>query len=394
MKDNYFILFMTYDSISLFTEIDGKITNVNFVNGHNKLSNCVTFSYDKEDLEFLPDGDPFEIDKNSSFSEYLDFAGYHFEDEDAIETIVGSIIKNKMIPNLSKSDDILICRDNSYYETKDENKENENIESNERYKKVIEGHSVYYYDIRPLFDTSIYSIRNTLGNNFLTGFPFFSLIVGDEEELFHVTYAPTLEKTITDEIDSKNLLPTHLPEKLFRNVKNRIIVSKIYQKPLPDKVIYQNRTLDIGKAKFAKYIDELLEKDNKYFAEKIPDAVNGSTYIFDFGMHPAIRDGFISRTKNPILIDKSDNIKFISYILRNMVIQHTMINNLKFKASASFMEDFLKEKNAVFKYGPTKYYELHFIREYCAKKGLKNPLSNYETKCLADISAKLSSKNE
>ena len=371
---------MTYDSIYLFAELDGKITNIDFAQGQKKLSNCVTFSYDKEDLEFLPKGDPFEVDKNSSFSEFLDFAGYHFEDEDAIEVIVDSIIRNKMIPNLGRNDDILICRDNSYYEMKDENAENEEIESSERYRKVIGGHRVYYYDIRPLFDSSINLIRKTVGNNFLIGFPFFSLIVGDEEELFHVTYAPTLEKTVTDEIDSKNLLPTHLPEKLFRNVKNRIIVSKIYQKPLPDKVIYQNRILDIGKAKVTQYIDELLEKDNKYFAEKIRDAINGPTYVFDFGMHPAIRDGFINRTKNPILVDRSNNMKLICFMLRNMVIQHTMINNLKFKAQASFMEDFLELKNAIFKYGCCKYYELYFIKEYCEKKRMNNPLSNKETK--------------
>ena len=394
MKNKYFILLMTYDSVYLFTEIDGKITNIGFVQGQKKLSNCVTFSYDKEDLEFLPGGDPFEVDQNSSFSEFLDFAGYHFEDEDAIEVIVDSIIRNKMIPNLGRNDDILICRDNSYYEMKDESAENEEIESNERYKKVIGGHNVYYYDIHPLFDTSIYLIRQTVGSNFLIGFPFFSLIVGDEEEQFHVTYAPTLEKTVTDELDNKNLLPTHLPEKLFRNVKNRIIVSKIYQKPLPDKVVYQNRTLDIGKAKFAKYIDELLKKDNEYFAEKIRDAINGPTYIFDFGMHPSIRDGFVNRTKKPILVDKSNNMKLICFMLRNMVIQHTMINDIKFRTRSSFMEDHLKEKNAIYKYGCCKYYELQYIREYCAKNGLNNLLSNYETKSLADVSTKLSLKNK
>ena len=65
MKNNkYFILLFGYTRIQLFTEVNGKITNIDFANGQNKLSNCVSFSYDREDLEFLPDGDPFEVDQN------------------------------------------------------------------------------------------------------------------------------------------------------------------------------------------------------------------------------------------------------------------------------------------------------------------------------------------
>ena len=96
---NYFILLFGYTRIQLFTEIEGKITNIDFANGKNKLSNCVAFSYDREDLEYLPDGDPFAVNQNSSFSDYLDFAGYHFDSVDAVEIIVRFIINNNLIKN-------------------------------------------------------------------------------------------------------------------------------------------------------------------------------------------------------------------------------------------------------------------------------------------------------
>jgi len=116
-KENYYILVFRYNSIQLFTEKDGKIIDIDFANGKNSLSNCVALSYDRDDLEFLPDGDPFAIDQNSSFSDFLDFGGYHFESEQAIEAILKSIIDKKLIPNLKEKDTIFVCIQAFYFES-------------------------------------------------------------------------------------------------------------------------------------------------------------------------------------------------------------------------------------------------------------------------------------
>ena len=388
----YFILLFTYDFIYLFAEIDGKITNLKFAQGQEKLSNCVTFSYDKEDLHFLPEGDPFDVDKNSSFSDFLDFAGYHFDTEEAVEAIIAVIIKNNMIHGLGQKDEILVCLDNSYYEVNEREPKNGVVTVRENGKRIIEEHNVYFYETHPLIGTLIHLLRRTVGRNVLIGFPFITISVTDRKDHCCITYAPTYEKTVVDKIDSKSLLPSHLPEKLLRNVKNRILVSKLYSKPLPDKVIYQNRIIDIGKAKFASYIDEIIQSDSKLFSEQMEEGFGGPTYIFDFGMHPSIKETFVKSINKPIFIEKEHNIRFICFMLRNMIIQHTMLQNLQFKAYCSIHEKRLEEKQGVFRHGIDKYYELEFIREFCVLFKISNPLSNYETKELEKIAKKATNK--
>ena len=105
ISQKYYILLFQYNKIHLFTEVGGKITKIQFSEKRETLANCVSFSFTKEDLEFVPDGDPFEVNSNSTFSDFLDFAGYHFESEQGLDVVVESIIKDGMIPNLKKNDD-------------------------------------------------------------------------------------------------------------------------------------------------------------------------------------------------------------------------------------------------------------------------------------------------
>lgn len=387
-KDNYYILVFKYNSIHLFTEKSGRIVNIDFANGKNSLSNCVTLSYDREDLVFLPDGDPFAIDQNSSFSDFLDFAGYHFESEQAIEAILTSIIKNKFIPNLKEKDTIFVCIQAFYYESDYSKRERTGSHLVCNFEKMKIGkHDIYCYDAYTLLEASMRSLKMTLGNNFLLGFPFVTGVVKkfNNEGVYAVTMAPTIERSVVERVAERHPMPTNVPEKLLRNVKNNIIVSKLFSKPLPHEAIYQNRRVDIGFSDLAKHFDEILDEDAKDFTNNVGNIENGPMLVFDFGMHPVLKEAFVSHIKEPIFVNKEDNMKFSCFMLRNMIIEHTALMDLKFRTIAARERKSLDEKEAIFRIGSQKYYEIDFIREYCVQNGMKNPLSNYEFKELASL---------
>lgn len=390
MKNNkYFILLFGYTRIQLFTEINGKITNIDFANGKNKLSNCVTFSYDREDLEFLPNGDPFEVNKNSSFSDYLDFAGYHFESAEAIEAIVASIIDNKLIPGLGKNDDIFLYLQAFQYESdKFLTSEEAQIDVCVFEKKSIKGHNLHCYDAEILYRVCKRQIKDSLVANALIGYPFLTLLIAEEEDGFSTIFAPTLERSVVEKVMEQYPLPTHIPEKLLRNIKNRILTSKLLGLPLPDNAIYQNRKVDIAKTNLSKHFDELLKEDAKLFLEKTDDVNRGPTLVFDFGMHPTIKESFLTRIANPIFVDKKDNQLFAAFMLRNMIVEHMMTNDPIFKKEAIKLAT--NGLNFVFKkFGNVTYYQMDFIQQYLKHFGKQNILSNIETKELKKFCQKL-----
>ena len=109
------------------------------------------------------------------------------------------------------------------------------------------------------------------------------------------------------------------------------------------------------------------------------------TLVFDFGMHPVLKDAFVSHMKEPTFVKKEDNIKFSCFMLRNMIIEHTALMDLKFKTIATRERKALDEKDAIFRIGNQKYYEIDFIREYSVQNGKKNPLNNLEFNELASL---------
>ena len=386
MKNNkYFILLFGYTRIQLFTEIKGKITSICFANGKDKLSNCVTFSYDREDLEFLPEGDPFAVDQNSSFSDYLDFAGYHFESKEAVEAIVASIIANKLIPGLGKNDDIFLYLQAFHYELKDflEQKDN-HVDICIFDKKSIEGHNIFAYDADLIYRMMVKRIRSVAGNNILLGYPFLTMFINNDEEGFSTVFAPTLERTIVEKVSKKYPLPTHIPEKLLRNIRNKILTAKLLGLPLPNDAIYQNRKVDIAKTNLSKHFDEILEEDAKYFLEKTDDTTNEPTFVFDYGMHPVIKDSFLSHISNPIFMEKEDNPVFTAFMLRNMVIEHTINDDPVFKKDAVRINKSGHDIVSI-KLGNTMYFDISFIEQYLSHYGKKNILSNVETRELKSL---------
>lgn len=383
-KNKFFILLFGYTRIQLFTEIDGKITNIDFANGKNKLANCVTFSYDKEDIEFLPDGDPFDVNKNSSFSDYLDFAGYHFESIEAVEVIVSSIIKNKLIPNLGKNDDIFLYLQTFHFESKEFFNKEGHVDVCEFKTKFIEGHNIYAYDATVLYKMTVKQIRHIIGANALIGYPFLTMLLADEEDCLTTTFAPTLERSVVERVTEQYPLPTHIPEKLLRNIKNRIITCKLLDIPLPANAIYQNRKVDIAKTNLSKHFDELLKEDARYFLEKTGDVNNGITFVFDFGMHPVIRDSFLRRISDPIFMEKQNNMKFTAFMLRSMIVQHMMNSDPLFKKEAVRINK--SGKDIVFiKFGSALYFDSLFIASYLTHFKKDNILSNIETKELEKL---------
>ena len=391
MKNNkYFILLFGYTRIQLFTEINGKITNIDFANGKNKLSNCVTFSYDREDLEFLPDGDPFEVNKNSSFSDFLDFAGYHFSSSEAIEAITASIIDNKLIPGLGKNDDIFLYLQAFQYESdKYFTSEEAQIDVCAFERMNVKGHNLYCYDAELLYMVCKRQIKDALLTNALIGYPFLTLLLAEEENGFSTTFAPTLERSVVERVMKQYPLPTHIPEKLLRNIKNRILTSKLLGLPLPDSAVYQNRKVDIAKTNLSKHFDELLKEDAKYFLEKTDEVSRGPTLIFDFGMHPTIKESFLTRIKEPIFVEKEYNSLFTVFMLRNMIVEHMMNNNPIFKKEAIRVAK--SGKGFIFKkFGNVIYYQMDFIAQYLSHFDKNNVLSNTETKELQKLCQTLS----
>lgn len=381
MKNNkYFILLFQYHCILLYTEIDGKITRIPFSNKKKKLSNCVTFSYDKEDLEFLPDGDPFEVNKNSPFSDYLDFAGYNFSTEQALEVIVTSLIDKNLIPNLNKGDDIFICTQVFYFEV---NPSDESDVILSHIPKTIKGHRIFVYDCFDIFNVSADYLRKVIGKNIIFGFPFLAVILSEHGDVCSMVTAPTIEIPIVEKVNEKYPLPTHIPEKLLRNIRNRIIVAKLFNLPLPDTAIYQNRKFEIALTKFAKRFDEIINETCKYFLEHTKRMDEGETYIFDYGMHPHIKETFVKLADSPVFVKESANDKLISLLLRNMIIEHIAINNLQFKSRMLLLEKSPNfRKDDVFRSGNKRFYDIELIGDYYSKIEKSKVLDNIETKDL------------
>ena len=375
----YFILLFGYTRIQLFTEVNGKITNIDFANGQNKLSNCVTFSYDREDLEFLPYGDPFEVDQNSSFSDYLDFAGYHFESSEAVETIVASLIDNKLIPNLNKNDNIFLYLQAFRYESKDFLKNEERVDVTIPGKMIIKGHNVYSYDAEILYHVCSEYINKTVGSDILIGHPFTTIMFNATDSGYSATYAPTMEKSIVEKVMKEYPLPTNVPEKLLRNIRNKIFVSKLLDLPLPKEAIYQNRKIDIAKTNLYKHFDTLLKEVAKYFLEKTEKVEKNYTFIFDYGMHPVIKESFLSCIAKPIFMDKEFNNVLTAFMLRNMMNQHIVNNDPLFKKDAIRVNQKGTNK-AYLKYGNALYFDPDFIDMYIKHYKKTNILSNLETK--------------
>lgn len=380
----YFILLFNYTSIQLFTEMNGKITNIDFANGKNELSNCVTFSYDREDLEFVPDGDPFEVNQNSPFSDYLDFAGYHFDSAQAIETIVTSIIENKFIPDLGKNDDIFIYLQASRYESNDETEKNNRVDICFPEKMSIKGHYIYSYDSDMLLNVCAEYIRKVVGSNILIGYPFITIFLYDIENGITVVYAPTVESSVTKKVMEQYPLPTNIPEKLLRNINNKIIFSKLLNLPLPAEAIYQNRKVDIAKTNLSKHFDVLLKEAAQYFFEKTDKAENKPTIIFDYGMHPFIKESFLSCIGEPIHTEKKDNELLTVFLLRLMMIQHAMNSDSLFKKDAITINKEGLEKTFI-KFGNTLYFDPAFIYAYIKHHKKPNVFKNIETKELESL---------
>ncbi len=385
-KKNNFFLFIQYHYIHLFKEIDGKIVKCKFANGKDVLSNCVTFSYDKEDLLFLPDGDPFEIDSNSSFSDYLDFAGYHFSSSEATVEIITSIIKDGMIPNLGKNDDIYVCPQHFYYEV-DENEKEDALGGNDyRYDDTILGHHIHIYSFYLLMDISKELLHDVFGDTtVLFGTPFISLYIEFDSNKISVAHVPLLEKRGVEKISSKYNLP-NLPVKLLRNVKNRILTCKLFNKPLPDKPIYQNRIIDISNEQIDKMIDEIIEENAKLVTKNIKKTGKTPTFIFDFGLNPIFKKAFYKRTQTPIVIDDNDKMEFICLLLRSAVIEETLLNDPLFIAMTTKINAHIDRENDYFVYGKKKYYSLGSVgRSYFKKTGKPNLLKNQDKDKLETI---------
>ena len=383
MTKKYFILLIEYDRISLFTEINGKITNINFANGKNILSNCVRFSYDREDLEFLPEGDPFEVNNNSSFSDFLDFAGYNFDLANAQEVILESLIDNKMIPGLEKDDEIFICNQPFYYES--DNVDNHVLIRDLENTRIRE-HNIYTYSSGPIYEASRNYLRFIFNANIIVGFPFLSYVVTWNEDISTTLFAPVMDQTVVATMNEKYPLSTRIPKPLLRNVKNRIIVSKLYNLPLPETAIYQNRVIDIGHAKLADRFEEFVVESASLLSSNTGDITIGSTYIFDFGMHATIKKTLLSLAKDPIFVNKDDNMKFVCFILRNMIIEHTMLKDPMFKYELSQCDiRKMKEDHILTKAGNIKYYELSFIHSFLKRYKRKDLLVNQETKDLMTL---------
>ena len=389
----FFILLFEYDCIQLFTEINGCITKIKFSNGKEKLSNCVTFSYDREDLEFLPDGDPFEVNNNSSFSDFLDFAGYNFDTQNATDAIIESIIENKLITGLGKSDDIFVCIQSFYYEINEKANDEESAIRNLPSDNIC-GHKIYSYSVSSMFSVIRNALRLHLNDNVLVGYPFLTFVMDSGDgDTYNTVIVPTVERTVVDKVNEKYPLSTRIPKDLLRNIKNRIIYSKLYNLSLPDTAIYQNRKIDIGSAELAKRFDEVIQGLSDMILERLEEINNGPTFIFDYGMHPKIKEAFLSKIKNPVFMSKEENDIYISFLLRSVIIEHQMVNDIKFRASvARCDQQAMKEERVYTISGTKRYFELMFIEGYLAKHKLKSIFTSKEFEALASIKKARSSK--
>ena len=382
MKKRYILLFQ-YNSISLFVDENGKIKRANFKGNRESLSNCIAFSYEKEDLEFLPDGDPFDVNSNSSFSDYLDFGGYHFETGEAIESILLSIFNDNLIPGLCDDDEIFICTQAFYYERLNRNN-NEDIDVRVGSNSYVKNHRVYLYDFGGLMNVSRKIIRRTIGQNVMIGYPLLTFKYQATEKGQSFLIAPTVEQKAVEKVHAKYPLTTHIPEKLLRNIKNRVIISKLYNHPLPKSAIYQNQIIDIAHAKLVEMFDELIKEDVELFLEDEVETNDKPTYIFDFGMHPVIKDSFLTMIKHPVFVDNETCELLLPFIFRLMFIEHEIRRDLYFKIAVAEMEKQIAfREDEVVNIGDKKYYELEYVENYfLSKKKKNNPFNNAETSAM------------
>lgn len=368
MKKKTFILLFEYRTISLYIDENNQITKKAFSNGKESLSNCVRFSYDKEDLEFLPSGDLFAIDSNSSFSDFLDFAGYHFECSEAIEAILNDIIKNKLIPGFAHDDDIIVCLKSFFFEGNDENKTDVNSIINFTDCEIL-GHKVYFYDFSALFSASAGFLREIIGTNLLFGYPFIAILIADEsKDEFSVTFAPTMEHNVIEIINSKQTETSTIPAKLLRNVQNKILVAKLFNEPIPQTAVYQNRIVHLAKTMTSEMFDDLFREDSKFFLSKQNFKHVDKMFIFDYGMHPIIKSAYINAIKNPVYADTNQLNMLTNLLLRILIIEHTVLTDVVFRFDASRMSAVLKEMDAISQFGNKKYYKLSFVREYLTQR--------------------------
>ena len=79
-------------------------------------------------------------------------------------------------------------------------------------------------------------------------------------------------------------------------------------------------------------------------------------------------------------------MKFVCFILRNMIIEHLVINDPMFKYEISQCNiKKMKEDYVLTTSGPSRYYELTFIKGFLNRYKRKNLLSNQETNDLISI---------
>lgn len=358
MKNKFSILLFEYDKVCLYQEIDSKITKVDFANGKEYLSNCVSFDYDKEDLCFLPDGDPFDINNSSCFSEYLDFAGQNFEPALAIEIIIKHIIENNLIPNFGKNDEILIFEQSFYCDRKDMSSELVNLFS--EISPKICGHKVYAYSCYGIIESSLDAFRYLSNKGFVLGFPFISVIQYDQ----HFFAEPFMERTAYKETIKRAPISNHLSPKLSRVIKNRIIMSKIFGFSINAEAIYQNRSITIDYSEYSKWFDEhitelskLINKQREGDGEKPTDV----GFLFDYGMIKNLEKPCRSKFKTIIKIAPEDNDILTVWFLRNMVIIHEAKRNPTFIVNRVKFKEELKKFGHVNFVDGVEYYNLRFI---------------------------------
>ena len=223
--------------------------------------------------------------------------------------------------------------------------------------------------------------RKVLKTNLLCGYPFYTMLIARHKEQSSMIFAPTIERSVVEKVNKKYPLPTHIPEKLLRNVRNKIIFSKLYNLPLPEKAIHQNRIIELAHTQLAKRFDEVIKRDAKLFIKDYEKMEGKVTYVFDYGMNQIIKETFLSVAKNPIQIKQEDNDILTNFILRNMLIEHDALNDLRFKVNMSNFErqPGFKQENICFA-DNKKYYDIELICEYYLKNTNKNPIVNAETR--------------
>ncbi len=106
-----------------------------------------------------------------------------------------------------------------------------------------------------------------------------------------------------------------------------------------------------------------------------------TTFVFDCGMHPVIKEAFLSVSNNPVFINEEHNELLKLFILRNMLVQHSVGNEGRFKVMVNhFIKNGRISHNDCFVISHRKYYDLELAEQYYKDNGEINPLSNNESK--------------